>query len=681
MGDEKMRKSIYLLFVLSLAALLQAAPGDIFKLDFDGSLWGNAGETEPGYEAYTCEQENAGSFGPRSYSAFGATITVEPTWAAGAPAAAMQAINREPVGGYPFEWTGDHLDLVKEWIGTDTRENPSEPLTLIISGLPAGTYSLLSYHNDLDNQAGVFNVTVNDAHGSVTYTDFNITSNAATLDGVGRCELTFTARSGRPVALDFDLQTGMFFLMNGFELTQLSGSALAVSPDPSNRAMVDLATLASLSWQDRADPNVVSIDRYDLVFGTEPNMLLNPVYENVTVPFDLAGNGVTLDYATGYYWRVDSHVVWDSNEITGSLQDVSMGDTWYFETLPQDKAPIVTAGSDVLTSIGYLPATLTGTVNDWGEGDVQSVTWEVLPYAPETAMQMITRNDAAAAESLAQITTDPSLLVDWIGTDIRDDNVTGNPMYLVLKGLPAGTYAWKSYHHDAAGQRGVFDATVNDASGSVVTSGLRISDANSLPVTTLDTTIASNGIDDVVLVFEQQAGDYWTESFFVMNGFELTAAGGSLSIDFGNVGVAPMDGYQAYEAQHEAASSFTEQSYSAFGTTVSVLPMWGLPTTATVTDTTNEVSSAAQSAILETVWPGTYVVRLTAADNSWVASDTVTVQVAADACAQAQADPAWAGFNGYDADEDCDVDLADFAAFARQWLEDRNLAGQIQIVP
>jgi hypothetical protein len=296
-------------------------------------------------------------------------------------------------------------------------------------------------------------------------------------------------------------------------------------------------------------------------------------------------------------------------------------------------------------------------------------------------MQMITRNDEAAVANLAQITADPGLLMDWIGTDTRDQNIAGNPMYLILKGLPADTYTWKSYHHDAAGQHGLFNVTVNDASGSAVTTGIRITDANSIPVATFETMITSNGTDPVILAFEQQSGDYWTESFFIMNGFDLAGANGSLFIDFGNPGAVPMAGYLTYEAQHEVAATFTEQSYSAFGTTVSILPMWGSLATATVTDTTNDPSSATQSATLETVWPGTYVVRLTAADNSWTASDTLTVLVATDACAQAQANPAWTGFNRYDADEDCDVDLSDAAALAMQWLEDRSLTGQIQLVP
>jgi len=74
--------------------------------------------------------------------------------------------------------------------------------------------------------------------------------------------------------------------------------------------------------------------------------------------------------------------------------------------------------------------------------------------------------------------------------------------------------------------------------------------------------------------------------------------------------------------------------------------------------------------------PGYYKIRLVVED----ASGNVTVDRAevaiyddSDACAAAQFAPSWTGFNPMDFDTDCDVDLADFAAFALQWLNDQSL--------
>ena len=367
-----MKKMTYLLFVVLLAAILHA--DGTFKLDFDGNLWGTAGVTEDGYESYVCSHENESTFTAQSYTAFGTTVTVEPSWADGAPAAAMQAINRAAMAEYPYEFTGDEIDLIAEWIGTDTRETSSEPLTLTISGLPAGRYSWLSYHNDLESQTGVFSVTVTDTSGTSTSTGYEITADATTLEEVGQCELQFSSNGTTPVKLAFALSSGTFFVMNGFELTLEALRGVATNPVPeAGDTMVDSETVAAVSWTAPTDPNFVSVDGFDVYFGVDPNVVAN----SMTYVTD-ESMSVALDYGTMYYWRVDPHVVWDSNGITGLYEDVVVGQIWTFTTLAQDMIPIVMAGGDVLTSLELLPASLTGIVDDSGDGDIVSVIWEII---------------------------------------------------------------------------------------------------------------------------------------------------------------------------------------------------------------------------------------------------------------------------------------------------------------
>ena len=453
----------------------------------------------------------------------------------------------------------------------------------------------------------------------------------------------------------------------------------ATDPVPSGEVPVDSTITTEVSWTAPVDPNIASITGYDVVFGTEPNMPENPVYNVATESLP-----VTLDFDTTYYWRVDTNLVWDSNDIseTGSYNETISSQEWMFTTLPDDITPVVTV-NDVLTSMEFLPASLAGTVNDFEEGDIASVTWEVLGTgAVAAAKQMY----GGRTGGLLSITADPNLLNDWIGTDTRS---TGDPMYLSLKGLPAGTYDWVSYHHDAGTAAGIgtFDVTVNDASGSATTTDITGSDDNVETieeVTTFATTITSNGTDDVVIVFDTHPyTDQYNEAWFVMNGFELTdgVSADPLYIDFGTVvsgtdanAVDVMDGYEAYAAQHEVSASFTEQSYSAFGTTVSVLPTWA-GVEATVTDTTESLLSP--TATLSTDWPGSYRVQLTATDNAdQSGSDTMVVTVTADACAAAQLSPSWVDFSDYDANEDCLVNLEDFAVIAAGWLDDRNMTAQ-----
>ncbi|UCD49516.1 MAG: CotH kinase family protein [Phycisphaerales bacterium] len=48
----------------------------------------------------------------------------------------------------------------------------------------------------------------------------------------------------------------------------------------------------------------------------------------------------------------------------------------------------------------------------------------------------------------------------------------------------------------------------------------------------------------------------------------------ALKIDFTPIGGSVEAGFEAYYADHESAATFTEQSYSAFGTTVWIVPIW-----------------------------------------------------------------------------------------------------------
>ena len=52
------------------------------------------------------------------------------------------------------------------------------------------------------------------------------------------------------------------------------------------------------------------------------------------------------------------------------------------------------------------------------------------------------------------------------------------------------------------------------------------------------------------------------------------ADGAALKVDFTPIGGSVEAGYEAYYADHESAATFTEQSYSAFGTTVWIVPLW-----------------------------------------------------------------------------------------------------------
>jgi hypothetical protein len=124
---------------------------------------------QTGYVGYLAEHEIASTFTSQTFQAFGAEIMITPTWTEGVTPQAMQMIDRAGNDG------SDTPDLLRDWIGTDARQ-PGNPMTLTLAGLPAGSYQWRSYHHDTEDQTGLFDVTVNDATGSVTTTGIDITS-------------------------------------------------------------------------------------------------------------------------------------------------------------------------------------------------------------------------------------------------------------------------------------------------------------------------------------------------------------------------------------------------------------------------------------------------------------------------------------------------------------------------
>ena len=72
---------------------------------------------------------------------------------------------------------------------------------------------------------------------------------------------------------------------------------------------------------------------------------------------------------------------------------------------------------------------------------------------------------------------------------------------------------------------------------------------------------------------------------------------------------------------------------------------------------------------------GDYTIELTATDAAAQSgSDTLVVQVAADACQAAQLVDA---ISVYDDNGNCTIDLPDLAAFAAKWMSDKSLTGPV----
>jgi len=195
---------------------------------------------QAGFEAFQANHENALElYTPQSYSAFDTTVTLSLSWNPHVPKwASMQMIDRGGNDG------SDTPDLLRDWTGTDGRQY-GDPLTLTISGLPAGDYSWLSYHHDTEDQTGIFDVVVTDALGEKTFTGIDISHGAKGAGIVNLADVTkFTTdltSDGSDITLTFSVVFGpdavtaeKFFVMNGFELV----------PEPATIVLLGLGSLA-----------------------------------------------------------------------------------------------------------------------------------------------------------------------------------------------------------------------------------------------------------------------------------------------------------------------------------------------------------------------------------------------------------------------------------------------------
>jgi hypothetical protein len=254
-----MKTLIYLLCTVLLTTTLYAA--EPLFVDFGTS----ASPVRSGYEAYTASHEQPATFTTQSYSAFGTTIRITPTWAAGASAAAMQMIDR---GTEAYEDATEAL--MQDWIGTDTR-SAGDPMMLTISGLPAGTYNWTSYHHDTEaSTMGQFDVTVHDANGPELTTNVQISGNAVTtLDGVAKFVTTITSNGVDDVTVVFDQQgyttayNQAWFVMNGFVLERNDpcyNQAPQVNGDQAMLALVGKPVSVDVTVSDDGKPYVEGCD-------------------------------------------------------------------------------------------------------------------------------------------------------------------------------------------------------------------------------------------------------------------------------------------------------------------------------------------------------------------------------------------------------------------------------------
>jgi len=163
-----------------------------------------------------------------------------------------------------------------------------------------------------------------------------------------------------------------------------------------------------------------------------------------------------------------------------------------------------------------------------------------------TSMQMI---DRAAGNDNQWLGTQVELLTDWLGVDTRTsqgglgdyDGVTGSPspLLLTLDGLPGGTYAWTSYHHDTENIHTPFTMEISTDGGTnfenvgqfqMTSSSTGGNPVNPMTETgpdplslssTVNHSFATDGTADLVLRFIPLSQGAVHQQLFGINGFDL----------------------------------------------------------------------------------------------------------------------------------------------------------------
>ena len=295
-------------------------------------------------------------------------------------------------------------EMMSQYITTQGKTN-----TVRIQGLTAGGYYTLYLfgHGDNENQNTEFTV--------------NGVTKASTIDVAGLTQLTedahyvvfdlVAADENGQIQIDYANgplnEWGSF---NGFQITPGEVPGAANTPVPTGDS-VDSTVVSSVSWSAPDEPNLVSIEGYDVYWSASSSDF------NDVAPVSSMQAGLTFDptdfglaaitFETTYYWRVDTHVVWDSNEVTGSLTDVIQSIPWEFTTLPQYLSPEL-ALDNVITTLDLLPASLSATVS--GNSDpITGVTFTLLDddfQFPAGANAALTDTTSDNQNPTATLTTD-----------------------------------------------------------------------------------------------------------------------------------------------------------------------------------------------------------------------------------------------------------------------------------
>lgn len=291
--------------ILPFIPALTLAQGQLL-VDFNSTSQDGGPHNESGYNAFDAPHEGATPPSGQTYTAFGTSVTVTPTWPNSTARTVRQFIDRG--AGNDSNWGSTNIDLLTDWIGVDTRSgtgngtydgNSGTPTYLAISlgGLPAGTYDWRSFHHDTENIHTDFQVEYS-VDGGGTYSAVNGPNPGGTFPGTdsspggnpasaqtyddstpkndlpSTAAFSFTANAGQDVVIRFAAHSigtvhKDFFILNGFEVESTSPASgptdLALS---ANSVPLTAPVGTTVGQLTTTDPTPGDTFTYSLVTGT-----------------------------------------------------------------------------------------------------------------------------------------------------------------------------------------------------------------------------------------------------------------------------------------------------------------------------------------------------------------------------------------------------------------------------
>lgn len=171
------------------------APVGLF-IDFNSTTQ-DAGPNPIGgiYRDYDAGHEVAADFDTKSYAAFGASVTLTPSWPDTTDNRVQQMIDR--AAGNDNNWTGSDLLLISDFLGSDTRTanggngdydgvtGTPTTLDLTLGNLPGGQYEWTSFHHDTENVHTPFVMDIS-------------TDGGASFERVGQFKMSSSSGGGNP---------------------------------------------------------------------------------------------------------------------------------------------------------------------------------------------------------------------------------------------------------------------------------------------------------------------------------------------------------------------------------------------------------------------------------------------------------------------------------------------------